>query len=323
MVARTVSFALFLGLTAAIFWTSLTRLVEFSLEYEHYSHIVVIPLISGWLLVIRRTSIFADVRTHWSAGLALIVAGTLLFGLGSQYLASASENDRLAAAILAVVAVCAGGFVLCYGVRPLRRGLFAVSFLLLMVPLPDAVLSRAVSWLQTGSAEVADAVFQALGVPVYRTGFLFALPGVTIEIAQECSGIRSSLALLVVSLLAGHLLLRSAWTKAALTLASLPLLVVKNGLRIVTLTLLSIHVDPQFLTGSLHQRGGILFFLPILGLLALVLRSLQRLERRGVIGAANRISGREHIRGRNRATTNLPSAAGDNAEIAVELTRRH
>jgi exosortase/archaeosortase family protein len=80
------------------------------------------------------------------------------------------------------------------------------------------------------------------------------------------------------SLLAGHLFLRSAWTKAGLIMATLPLLIVKNGIRIVTLSLLSIYADPGFLTGSLHSRGGILFFLLALLLLVPLLRVLQRSE---------------------------------------------
>ena len=136
------------------------------------------------------------------------------------------------------------------------------------------------SWL-SGSAEVSYAVFELLGGPVYRTGFIFALPGLTIEVAKECSGIRSSLALLITSLLAGHLFLRSAWTKAVLTLATLPLLIVKNGIRIVTLSLLSIYVDPSFLTGSLHRDGGIVFFFLALVLLTPVLWLLQTSERTG------------------------------------------
>ena len=96
--------------------------------------------------------------------------------------------------------------------------------------------------------------------------------------ARDTKGIRSSLALFITSLLAGHLFLRLAWTKTALTLIALPLLIIKNGMRIVTLTLLSIYVDPGFLTGSLHHQGGILFFLIALALLAPALRLLQKLE---------------------------------------------
>jgi exosortase/archaeosortase family protein len=108
---------------------------------------------------------------------------------------------------------------------------------------------------------------------------VFSLPGITIEVAEECSGIRSSLILLIMSLLAGHLYLRSAWTKTLLSAATLPLGIVKNGIRIVTLTLLSIYIDPSFLTGQLHQKGGIVFFLLALVILAPVLWLLQRLER--------------------------------------------
>ena len=107
------------------------------------------------------------------------------------------------------------------------------------------------------------------------------MPGVTIEIAKECSGIRSSVALVITSLLAGHLFLRSSWKKAVLTLTTVPLLIVKNGIRIVTLSLLSIYVDPGFLTGGLHRDGGILFFFLALALLTPVLWLLQKSEPTG------------------------------------------
>ena len=85
-------------------------------------------------------------------------------------------------------------------------------------------------------------------------------PTVAIEIADECSGIRSSLALVMTVLLAGHMFLTSAWKKALLALAVIPLTIVKNGIRIVSLTLLAVHVNPSFLTGQLHHEGGIVFF---------------------------------------------------------------
>jgi exosortase len=177
------------------------------------------------------------------------------------------------------VVIWVGGFILCYGFHAFRVGLFPVLFTFLIVPIPDFILNRAVFWLQAGSAEVSYSVFRLVGVPVFRNGLIFSLPAVTIEVARECSGIRSSLALLIMSLLAGHLFLGSAWKKAVLTLVALPLLIVKNGIRIVTLSLLSIYVDPEFLTGSLHRHGGMLFFLLALALLTPVLWLLQRSER--------------------------------------------
>jgi exosortase len=276
---RGACFAILAGLTLAVFWTSLGTLFRFSSQAEHYSHIVLIPAISTFLLIRDRRRIFASVETGWAAGCGLLVAGALFAWFVHGRSAWPSENDRLSTVMFSVVLIWIGGFVWCYGLRAFRAGLFPLLFLFLMVPLPDVILNHAIVWLQTGSAEVTDAMFRMAGVPVFRTGFTFALPGLTIEIAKECSGIRSSLALLIIALLAGHLFLRSPWRLAVLTLAALPLLVVKNGMRIVTLSLLSIYVDPGFLAGRLHQDGGVLFFLLALLMLAPVLHLLQRSEK--------------------------------------------
>src|SRR5438132_180137 len=279
--ARRACFAVLVCLTLAAFWTPLSTLIRFSFQHEHYSHIILVPLVSASLFFLERNRIFLHVETRWGAGLGLVFAGALLYWFGQRHLASSSENDQLAIGVFSVVVIWVGGFILCYGIRALRAGLFPVLFLFLMVPIPDFFLNRAIFWLQTGSAEVSYAVFQLVGVPVLRDGFFFSLPGVTIEIARECSGIRSSVAMLITSLLAGHLFLLSVWTKAALVVATLPLLIVKNGIRIVTLSLLSIYVDPGFLTGRLHHEGGVLFFLLALVILAPVLWLLQKSEQTG------------------------------------------
>ena len=279
LAARNAAFGVFMAVALAAFWAPLSMLIRFSFRQEQYSHIILIPLVSAVLIFLDRTRIFSHLKTCWGAGLGLLLAGTLLYALAPRYGPAAGENDQLAIETLSAVIIWAGGFVLCYGIRAFRVGRFPMLFLLLMVPIPDFLLSRAIFWLRSGSAEVSYALFQLLGVPVLRSGFIFSLPGVTIEIAQECSGIRSSLALVIMGLLAGHLFLRSPWTKAALALAVLPLAIVKNGIRIVTLSLLSIYVDPSFLTGRLHHQGGIVFFLLALVLLAPVVWLLQRSER--------------------------------------------
>jgi exosortase len=278
---RSVGFALVVAVTLAVSWTSLRTLIHFSFEHEHeqYSHIVLIPLISAFLLGWERRRIFRRVRTAWLPGAAVLLAALALAWAGRRYGVHASENDRLSLATLPVVVAWIGGFLLWYGARAARAAAFPLLFLFLMVPIPEAVLNRVIVWLQIGSAEVVDAAFQVTGVPVFRNGLVFALPRFTIEIARECSGIRSSLALLVTSLLAGHLLLRSAWRKVVLILAAVPLLVVKNGIRIVSLTLLSMYVDPRFLTGNLHHRGGVVFFVIALVILAPVVWLLQEPER--------------------------------------------
>ena len=86
------------------------------------------------------------------------------------------------------------------------------------------------------------------------------------------------MALVISGDLAGHFFLRGGWQKGFLMLVIVLLTILKNGVRIVTLSLLYIYVDEGFMAGNLHQRGGIVFFLMALALLMPLLWILCRTE---------------------------------------------
>jgi exosortase len=287
---RDAVFLLLIACSVFVFAVPLKTLVGFSLEYEHYSHIVLIPLVSTALVYMDRKRIFAQAQWSVAAGVGLIAAGIAVFIASRTVTDSWTMNDSLSLSFLGIAATWLGSFILCYGVQAFRVGTFPLLFLFLVVPIPDIVLQNSIAWLVKGSTEVSDLLFKLTGVPVYRNGAVFVLPGLTIEVAKECSGIRSSLALFITALIAGKFFLRSKWRRAALVAAALPILVVKNGLRIVTLTLLAIYVDPGFLAGGLHRRGGVVFF--VLGLIILwpVLRILEKTEKK----AEEHVPGQEH-----------------------------
>jgi exosortase len=149
-----------------------------------------------------------------------------------------------------------------------------------MVPIPESVAHGLRMALQHGSAETAHALFWLTGTPVFRDGLTFCLPGLTIQIAEECSGIQSSLVLLITSLVAGYLFLRNAWSRTLLALVVIPLGLLRNGIRVVTLSLLTIHVDHRIIDGPLHHRGGPVFFMISMGVLVAILWGLRTTERR-------------------------------------------
>jgi exosortase/archaeosortase family protein len=65
-------------------------------------------------------------------------------------------------------------------------------------------------------------------------------------------------------------------------LTILPITILKNGIRIVTLTLLAIYVDQRFLTGGfLHKSGGFLFYIPGLLIFGAILLWLRKKEPKG------------------------------------------
>ncbi|MGA8222076.1 MAG: exosortase/archaeosortase family protein [Candidatus Acidiferrales bacterium] len=272
-------FVTFILVSSLAFYKTLGELVQYSLHDDSSSHIILIPLVALFLLYTQRQTIFSVTRTSVGSGVGLAAGGLVLYWLANRGFFSQIGNWPLSLETLSLILVWLGGFLLCYGPVALRAGAFPLLFLLLMVPIPDAVLDRIIHALQVGSTEIAYLIFQAVGIPVLRQGFLLSVPGVTIEVAKECSSIRSSMALFITCLLAAHLFLRTGWKMLLLVLLSFPLSLFKNGVRIATLTLLSIYVDPGFLTGRLHHEGGFVFFLVAMLILWPVIVWLRKSEK--------------------------------------------
>jgi exosortase len=273
------TFAAFILISSFVFFFTLSNLVRYSLQNDSSSHIVLIPFISFFLLYLERRTIFATVAPGRAPGAALAIVALILFALAVRGPIPREGNWSLFVQVLSVVLIWMAGFLFVYGSPAFRSGMFALLFLLLMVPLPDPILNALVRSLQEGSTDIAQAIFQLSGTPVLRHGFQLSLPTVTIEVAEECSSIRSSVALFITCLLAAHLYLRSGWKQWVFVLLSLPVSLIKNGVRIATLTLLSIYVNPDFLTGRLHHEGGVVFFLLALALLVPVFLWFERTDK--------------------------------------------
>ena len=163
--------------------------------------------------------------------------------------------------MLALVVWWVGAFIFCFGARAFRRALFPLCFLLWIVPIPVFLLNSIIKLLQAGSVASAHLLFSAVGLPVAEDGTLLTIPGLTVEVARECSSIRSSLMLVVTTMVLTQTLLRSAWKKTLVIAVAIPLSVAKNGLRIFVLAMLATRVDRSYLTGRLHHQGGIIYFL--------------------------------------------------------------
>lgn len=282
---RVILFAAFCGCLAIVFGSPLVSLFHLALEKDYCTHILIIPATSVLLACLDRDQIFREVRPlyFWSAPIFIVGAALyLLAARQSQKLLGNSLSETTLSFVILVIAV----FISCFGTGAFRRASFPLLFLLLVVPLPPAMLNRLIYFLQDGSTLIAYGLFQLLGVPVFRDHFALQLPHFTIEVAEECSSIRSSLALFITGLVAARLFLRKPWTRWLLVALMIPLSVFKNAVRIVTLCLLALHVDPRFLTGKLHRDGGILFYLIALVILCVVLQILRSAEKRCLVAAS-------------------------------------
>jgi exosortase len=182
--------------------------------------------------------------------------------------------------VCGIVLIWIAGFVLIFGLHAIIVAGFPFGFLLLMIPIPAPALKHFVSFLQYSSAYMSGLLFRAFRVPALPQGLTISLPGIDIEVAEQCSGIRSSIALVLASGLAGFVLLRGSLNRLFLVFITLPIVVFKNAVRIVALSSLALYVDRGFLFGRLHRYGGLCFSFLDLAIVVPLLLQLHKSEAR-------------------------------------------
>lgn len=243
---------------------------------DYNSQTVLIPLLCGYLLWNQRERIFA-VQSFAPRKAAPFAAAALIASFAALYLHSQGHAYLFSAiSLLAAITLVIASFVALFGWAALRRAAFPFVMLLLALPLPELLIQRIISILQAQSAWLSAVLFSMLGIPVYKEGIMLSVPGVTIEVARECSGINSSIALVLTMLLVARESLNSNWRRAVLVASSIPLSILKNAIRITTLTVLALRVDPGFLTGRLHHEGGFVFYLIAMALMYPIWKLLKR-----------------------------------------------
>ena len=257
---RNILFMLFTLALLLEFHSQFRYLILISLHNELYSHILLIPLVSGFFLYREREEIFREKKYSPAVGAVILIAGVNILLTGSINREKLSQNDYLTFVISSAAVLWIGGFVLFYGTETFRRALFPLLFLFFVVPLPDFLVKNTVNLLKVASADVSSGIFELTGVPFIREGFQFHLPDISIEVAEQCSGIRSTIALFITGIIAARMFFKKWWKRLLLIMCVFPLTVFKNGLRIVTLSLLAQYYDRDILSSLLHVQGGILFF---------------------------------------------------------------
>jgi exosortase len=179
-------------LLAAAFGHPLTSLAKYAAATDLHSHILLIPFISAYLVFIRRKELPKKYVSSpgWTALLLVPGLGALL-GAASLFNPPLSKNDSLSLIALSFLCLLAAAGFLFLGRQWMASAAFPFAFLIFMVPLPDGIVNSLETMSKLASAEAAALFFSISGTPVLRDGTVFQLPGIVIEVAQECSGIRS------------------------------------------------------------------------------------------------------------------------------------
>lgn len=262
-------FGLFAASVVVLFLGPVSSLFRLAWKSQLYSHALLVPAISAWF-VFRRREPLPPFRTSPAAAAAFFLASGLMIAWAAR--TTLLGTDLLAIQMTSLLLMLGGVWMLFLGSPSFRELLFPLLFMLFLVPLPGTAVHLISIMLQDGSASLSHWTFAAMGWPIFRSGHVLILPGLTLEVAEECSGINSTFALFITSVLAGQLLLKSPWKRALFVGVVLPLGILRNTFRIVSLAILTIKVDRRIIDSPLHHHGGPIFFaLSLIPLFALLI----------------------------------------------------
>ena len=283
---RFLGWCIYLAILCAAFALPLREFATYTAHSDVHSYVLLIPFVTAYLIYIRWRQLSGELRTSWgpAAVLAAVGVGALF---ARQHFSNLGRNDHMTLVALSFVCFAITGVFLFLGAKWARSAMFPLFFLAFMIPLPEIVVDTLEEASKQASAEVASWLFLITGTPFLRSQTMFQLPGITITVAKECSGIRSSLVLIITSLLAANMFLCATWRRALLMAAVIPLGLLRNALRILVISLLCVHIGPHMINSVIHRRGGPFFFalslIPLFAMLWLLRRQeIKQQYRRGV-----------------------------------------
>lgn len=244
-------------------------LVDWTQDPDYGHGLLLVPL-AGYLAWSRRLE--GARRPAPVGGLFILAGSVLLFWLGE--IAAEFFTRRLAALV-----ALAGLAVFYAGWRQARAWWLPFGLLFVTIPVPEVVLNSVTLPLQLLASRVAVALLEFRHVPVALSGNIILLPGRELFVAEACSGLRSFSALLGTSLLLGGTMLRTWPARIGLLMVALPAALAANAFRVFLTGYLVYYAGPEAAEGALHLSAGIGVFLAALGIVALVLLTLRRVER--------------------------------------------
>jgi exosortase len=238
---------------------------------EDMGHGFFVPIVAGFIVWQRRRTLLTIPRRPNGWGLFLVIFAAfeaLVATLGAE----------LFTARLAFVIALWGVILYLGGRKWIEALLFPLLLLFFMIPLPAIIYAQLTLRLQMLASQLGELLIGLMGIPVLRAGNTLQLPSQTLDIAEACSGIRSLLSLAFLSLVYAYFTDKRVWMRWALLIATIPIAIAANAVRVATTGLLS-EVNTKFASGIYHESEGYVVFVVALVALIATHRSINLVAR--------------------------------------------
>jgi exosortase len=255
---------------AFVYRDVIVKLVSDWANDENYSHGFLIVPIAVYFAWERRQRLIS--ASHQPSVLGLVVLIGSLLTLVAGILGAELFLTRVS-----MIGVLAGTVLFVLGWQQLRILTLPIAFLLLMIPIPAIIFNQIAFPLQILASKFGEAALNLLSIPVLREGNVIILANTSLEVAEACSGIRSLVSLLTLGIVYGYFTDARTWLRTAIALATIPIAIISNGLRVAGTGVAAHYYGPEVATGFLHTFSGWLVFVFAFALLFGVMQVLLRI----------------------------------------------
>lgn len=261
-------YAVIAALLCVLYYRVAIKLVYDWYSLPDYSHGFLVPLFAAFLVWDKRKTLSATpIRQSWS-GIALVLFAIAVLILGVY-------GVELFTARMSFIFLLTGLIWTFFGWAMVRALQFPLLVLVLAIPFPAIVFNQITFPLQLLASRIASDVLPLLGVPTLHEGNVIELPVMKLEVAEACSGIRSLMSLFTLAVFYGYFLEKTTARRVILALASIPIAVTANVVRIVGTGLCVQYWDPNKALGFFHEFSGWVMFVVSLACLYLVHRAMR------------------------------------------------
>lgn len=252
----------FLILLIASYWNMFENAYKEWCTNELYSYGQLIPILAVIILYMRRQPLRPSTNKERWIGLGIIA-----FASVARIFMSSFETGDMYTFVIAFV-----GLIMLVGGTSMLRWAGPVSFLLLfMFPLPHTATQQLLVPMQHFATHASTCVLKILGFAAFQDGTKIKCGSGSIEIVEQCSGLRMTTVFLALSIALVLINEREWWENLIILLMAIPIALVTNITRIVTTGMVYfLFPGSKTLEKLVHDGAGLLMVPLAIALLVLL-----------------------------------------------------
>lgn len=262
-----------LALFVIVFYPALHILVTKWINSDEYTHAFLIVPIICYIIWQKRKSL-----SHNGAGFSIAGLPLLLFAMALYYFSLLTEVHTII--LLSMFLAIVGILIYFTGIEGLKILFTPLLLFLILIPVPEQLYTLLTFPLQLKVSEVSEIILRMFHIPMLREGNIMTIPGMSFEVIEACSGLRSVVGLLTFSVLMGYFTVKKYTSKTILFLASFPLAIFVNIIRVVSMILIYHYFKVDLTQGVWHTVTGLLVFIIAIVILFLLQNMLEPWKQR-------------------------------------------